>query len=112
MNEERKFKTDVTGQICENTDRIGEEVRLQEPQIGDIVAVFNCGAYTMSMASNYNGRLLPMELLISDFADLSCYISFKFSFFVHPVCYEYMVIGSVKSWSHKYVHPYICTREV
>ncbi|MFG1503093.1 MAG: diaminopimelate decarboxylase [Cuniculiplasma divulgatum] len=66
MNEERKFKTDVTGQICENTDRIGKDVMLQEPQIGDIVAVFNCGAYTMSMASNYNGRLLPMELLISD----------------------------------------------
>ena len=66
MNEERKFKTDVTGQICENTDRIGKDVMLQEPKTGDIVAVFNCGAYTMSMASNYNGRLLPMELLISD----------------------------------------------
>ena len=66
MDEERTFKTDVTGQICENTDRIGKDIILPEPHTGDTVAVFNCGAYTMSMASNYNGRLLPRELLFTD----------------------------------------------
>ena len=64
LGKENNFKTDVTGQICENTDRIGKDLTLPEPENGDIVAVFNCGAYTMSMASNYNGRLLPKELLI------------------------------------------------
>ena len=64
MSDDHDFITDVTGQICENTDRIGNDMKLPMPSVGDTVAVFNCGAYTMSMASNYNGRLLPKELLI------------------------------------------------
>jgi diaminopimelate decarboxylase len=66
LNEEPKFTTDITGQICENTDRIGKGVNIAYPVVGDTIAVFNCGAYVTSMASNYNGRLMPKELIIEN----------------------------------------------
>ena len=37
---------------------------LPELRIGDRVLIHNCGAYTRTMASNYNGRLLPPEYVI------------------------------------------------
>ncbi len=55
----------VVGQICENTDRIGDEIRIQEVSEGDIIAVFNAGAYVYSMSSNYNGFPRPEEVLIT-----------------------------------------------
>lgn len=57
-------KYEVVGQICENTDRIGSSVSLPQAEVGDIIAVFNAGAYVIGMASRYNGRLLPSEVLI------------------------------------------------
>lgn len=66
LNDEIKRKYEVVGQVCENTDRIGTDVELPEPMIDDILAVFNAGAYVSSMASNYNGRPIPAEILITD----------------------------------------------
>ncbi len=66
LNDEISGKYQVVGQICENTDRIGTDIDLPEPRIDDILAVFNAGAYVASMASNYNGRPIPAEVLISD----------------------------------------------
>ena len=57
-------KYEVVGQICENTDRIGKSVSFPTPEVGDILAVFDAGAYVASMASNYNGRPIPAELII------------------------------------------------
>jgi diaminopimelate decarboxylase len=57
-------KYEVVGQICENTDRIGKSVSFPTPEVGDIIAVFDAGAYVASMASNYNGRPIPAELII------------------------------------------------
>ncbi len=70
INEESNFTCEITGQICENTDRIGKGITIPEPDLGDIVAVFNAGAYVSSMASNYNGRGFPQEVLIDDEYDL------------------------------------------
>lgn len=58
------FKCDVTGQICENTDRIGKNILLPEPSCNDIIAVFSSGSYVQTMASHYNGREIPEELLL------------------------------------------------
>jgi diaminopimelate decarboxylase len=59
---EQKVYT-VVGYICE-TDTIGAERKLNEVREGDILAIKNAGAYGFSMASNYNSRLRPAEILV------------------------------------------------
>ncbi|MEQ9440707.1 MAG: diaminopimelate decarboxylase [Cyclobacteriaceae bacterium] len=53
----------VVGYICE-TDTLGANRNLPEVRSGDILAFKNAGAYGFSMASNYNSRLRPAEVLI------------------------------------------------
>ncbi|MFT6871255.1 MAG: diaminopimelate decarboxylase [Roseivirga sp.] len=53
----------VVGYICE-TDTFGLDRKLNEAKEGDILAFKNAGAYAFSMASNYNSRLKPAEVLI------------------------------------------------
>lgn len=53
----------VAGPLCENSDEFGTYL-LPEPKRGDLLLMYNCGAYTRTMASNYNGRLLPAEYMI------------------------------------------------
>ncbi len=54
----------ITGQACENTDRLGENVALVEPKIGDVLITYNGGAYVTSMSSNYNLLKRPMEIMV------------------------------------------------
>lgn len=53
----------VVGYICE-TDTFGSDRKLNEVREGDILAIKNAGAYGYSMASNYNSRLRPAEVLL------------------------------------------------
>ncbi len=53
----------VVGYICE-TDTFGWNRKIQEISEGDYVAFLNAGAYCFTMASNYNSRLKPAEVLI------------------------------------------------
>ena len=53
----------IVGYICE-TDTIAADRKLKEVKEGDILAIKNAGAYGFSMASNYNSRLRPAEILI------------------------------------------------
>lgn len=53
----------VVGYICE-TDTFGWNRKLSEVRTGDIVAFKNAGAYGFAMASNYNSRYRPAEVLI------------------------------------------------
>lgn len=55
----------VVGYICE-TDTLGAERMLQEVREGDLLVVHNAGAYGFSMASNYNSRVRPAEVLIEN----------------------------------------------
>ncbi|MBX2961371.1 MAG: diaminopimelate decarboxylase [Cyclobacteriaceae bacterium] len=59
---EQKVYT-VVGYICE-TDTIGAERKLNEVHESDFLAIKNAGAYGFSMASNYNSRLRPAEVLV------------------------------------------------
>ena len=61
---EQKFYT-VVGYICE-TDTFGADRKLSEVVEGDILAIRNAGGYGYSMASNYNSKPLPAEVLIED----------------------------------------------
>lgn len=53
----------VVGYICE-TDTFGWDRKLNEVREGDILVLHNAGAYGYSMASNYNSRYRPAEVLI------------------------------------------------
>ncbi len=64
INGTRRVYT-VVGYICE-TDTLGWDRKLDEVREGDILAIRNAGAYGYSMASNYNSRLRPAEVLIYD----------------------------------------------
>ena len=54
---------DVVGPVCESGDWLGRDRSLQA-QPGDLLAVLSTGAYCMSMASNYNTRGRPAEILV------------------------------------------------
>jgi diaminopimelate decarboxylase len=54
---------DVVGPICESGDWLGRD-RTLAVKAGDHLAVLSAGAYSMSMASNYNSRNRPAELLV------------------------------------------------
>ena len=53
----------VVGYICE-TDTLGADRKISEVRENDILAVRNAGAYAFSMASNYNSRFRPAEVLV------------------------------------------------
>ena len=53
----------VVGNICE-TDTLGSDRKLSEVSEGHLLAIKNAGAYGYSMASNYNSRFRPAEVLI------------------------------------------------
>lgn len=53
----------VVGYICE-TDTFGNNRKINEIKEGDVLCFFNSGAYCYSMASNYNSRFRPAEVLL------------------------------------------------
>ena len=55
---------DVVGPVCESADFLGRGVQLVMPEPGDLLAAMSAGAYGMSMASNYNSRPRPAEVLV------------------------------------------------
>jgi diaminopimelate decarboxylase len=55
----------VVGNICE-TDTLGSDRKLSEVRENDLLVIGNAGAYGYMMASNYNSRLRPAEVLIVD----------------------------------------------
>jgi diaminopimelate decarboxylase len=58
----------VVGYICE-TDTFGTDRKLSEVRENDIIAIKNAGAYGFSMASNYNSRFRPAEVLVQNGKD-------------------------------------------
>ncbi len=54
---------DIVGPVCESSDSFGVDRELPDPAVGDLVAVLDTGAYGAVMASNYNRRPLPPEVL-------------------------------------------------
>jgi diaminopimelate decarboxylase len=60
----RKAKVEVVGPVCESADVLGRDRSLPPLHQGDLLAVLSAGAYGMSMASNYNSRARPAEVLV------------------------------------------------
>jgi diaminopimelate decarboxylase len=57
---------DIVGPLCESSDTLGRDRRLPEPRVGDLMAVLDAGAYASVMASNYNRRTMPAEVMIEN----------------------------------------------
>jgi len=55
---------DIVGPLCESSDTLGKDRMLARPAVGDLFAVLDAGAYGSVMASNYNRRLMPAEVMI------------------------------------------------
>ncbi len=55
---------DVVGPVCESGDFFAKDREITVSAQGDYLAVMSAGAYGMSMASRYNSRRLPAEVLI------------------------------------------------
>ncbi len=64
----------VAGNLCESGDVFNESKRdlrpLPTPQVGDILAILDAGAYGFSMSSRYNSRALPAEALVMKGRDM------------------------------------------
>nr|UHM21682.1 LysA [Bemisia tabaci] len=56
---------DVVGPVCESGDFLAQDRALPPLNRGEFLAIFSAGAYGMTMASNYNSRPRPAELLVN-----------------------------------------------
>jgi diaminopimelate decarboxylase len=55
---------ELVGPVCESSDVVGRDRMLPALEQGDLVAIRDAGAYGSAMASNYNRRPLPAEVLV------------------------------------------------
>ena len=60
----KNFKCTIAGRCCESGDLLQENVLIQTPQRGDVLAVLVTGAYNYAMASNYNKIPRPPIVMI------------------------------------------------
>jgi diaminopimelate decarboxylase len=56
---------DVVGPVCETGDFFARDRELPDVEEGDLLAILDAGAYGMVLASNYNTRPRPAEVLVS-----------------------------------------------
>jgi diaminopimelate decarboxylase len=61
---ERQYE--IVGPVCESSDVVGRDRMLPRLEVGYLVAIRDAGAYGSVMASNYNRRPLPAEVLVDE----------------------------------------------
>jgi len=57
---------EIVGPVCESSDVVGRDRMLPPLEVGDLVAIRDAGAYGSAMASNYNRRPMPAEVLVDE----------------------------------------------
>ena len=65
-NSDNLEKVTIAGRYCESGDILINEVELPKLESGDILCVYNTGAYNYSMASNYNRVEKPAMVLVNN----------------------------------------------
>ena len=65
-NAEPNKTVTVAGRFCESGDILINDIKLPNPQAGDVLCVYNTGAYNYSMASNYNRVQKPAMVLVNN----------------------------------------------
>jgi diaminopimelate decarboxylase len=63
---EERARFDVMGPICESGDFLAIDRVMDDVQPGALLALFTAGAYGYVMASNYNARPRPIEIMVDD----------------------------------------------
>lgn len=63
LDEEKTDLVTISGKFCESSDILIKDIKLPAAESGDILAVYSTGAYTYSMASNYNKQPIPAVVL-------------------------------------------------
>lgn len=63
---EKEEPITIVGNICESGDILAKDRVLPEVKKGDLIGIMDAGAYGYAMASNYNNRLRPAEVLIRE----------------------------------------------
>ena len=66
LNNSKKFKYTIAGPICESSDIFAKNISLPKQKSGNHLIIFDVGAYGSVMASRYNSRDLPLEILVND----------------------------------------------
>jgi diaminopimelate decarboxylase len=66
FSEGQELKATIVGPVCETTDVIARDVSLPPTHPGDLLAILDAGAYGMVMASNYNARPRPPEVVVAE----------------------------------------------
>jgi diaminopimelate decarboxylase len=79
-------KIDIVGPVCESGDFFAIDREMPEVREGDLLSIMSAGAYGFVMASNYNSRPLPAEVLVS---------GDKFSLIRERQTYQDLVRGEV-----------------
>ena len=59
-----KHTVDVVGPVCESTDVLAKKRNLPDLEPGELAILHSAGAYGMCMASNYNSRPKPAEVMV------------------------------------------------
>jgi diaminopimelate decarboxylase len=57
---------EIVGPVCESSDVVGRDRTLPRLEVGDLVAIRDAGAYGSAMASNYNRRPMPAEVMVDN----------------------------------------------
>jgi diaminopimelate decarboxylase len=66
MAEKETEKVTIAGKFCESGDIIIKDAKLPPLAVGDILAVADCGAYSIPLASNYNAALKSAIVLVKE----------------------------------------------
>lgn len=65
-SETKTEKVTIAGKFCESGDILIKDIELPVLEAGDIICVYNTGAYNYSMASNYNRAVKPAMVLVNN----------------------------------------------
>ena len=65
-NEPCDHKYDVTGSLCENSDKFAIDRMLPKIDMGDLLFIHDAGAHGFAMGYNYNGKLRSAEILLQE----------------------------------------------
>ncbi len=63
-NSRKEIIADVVGPVCESGDFFAKKREITQSNHGEYLAIMSAGAYGMAMASNYNARRRPAEVLV------------------------------------------------
>lgn len=74
INNEETEEVTIAGRFCESGDILIENITLPKLEAGDVICVYNTGAYNYSMASNYNRIPRPPVIMLNQDGD---YVAIK-----------------------------------